>query len=1072
MFGTGWSSLPVVDRVVSPMARRRRSGFRPAFCFAALWIAVFGGPVGTTVAQAQQPGENVKWIQQPDLSPAGIDIRVDSGDDRLRVLADDFRCTEPSFLTDVHFWGSWLEDKKGEIEKIRLSIFTDDPVGPGGSDPANNFSKPDKLLWEMDFGRGEFTEELAAVVEEGEYFWDAPQGELIFPGDKEVWEYTIKIPQALAFEQIGTEKEPVVYWLAIAVNLVEPDSQFGWKTRTWPEHFNDDAVIGPDPWIELRYPRGHPYADQQPNSIDMAFALTFEQQAVEIDQFDFTIGSLEIVMPDGTSEILPVTGPTTVAVYFEGAMEGDAHDDNGNGRDEVVTEMLDLNLTGVSPTLGPIHVGLNPAIPTLGQIEERVDMVTGRLDLPPFGDPGTLADSFFDIFVEIEVGGQKYYTQQPKRMATVITHKPPAPGDYYENCERIELYDALGNATGIFLDCTRHRPRPPLEIDVFDFTIGALEIVMPDSSSETVAVSGPTTVRVYFEGAVEGAAVDDNGNGREEVVTEMVDLDLTGTSPTLGLIRVGLNPAVPSFGQIEERVNSTPGTLDLPPFAAAGTAESFFDIFVEIEVGGQRLHTVLPKRMATVITNKPPAPGNVYENCVKLELYDESGQPTGYYLGCARHEPRPPIEIDVFEYSLGDIALQFPDGRTEPVTLAGPTTVHVMIPPDGRAADTDGDGLDQVPTEMVALSLTGSSSLGPVLVRLDPSHPTLGEIEERVNNTPGTLDVPPFTSTGNANSFFDVFFEIEVGGMVLHPESPLLMVAVITHKPPAPGDVYGHLLQQPIQLFDEQGNPTGVWLVGASHEPDPPVEIDVFDLSLGGIVLQLPGGPEAVSLAGPTIVRVMIPPDGRAADTDGDGRDQVPTEMVQLDLCGSSSLGPVRVRLDPSHRTLGEIEELVNYTPGILNVPPFTPVGSAQSFFNVFFEIDVGGLALHPETPLLIVAVITHKPPAPGEVYVYPGQQPIRLLDQNGDPTDVFVVSAWHVPNPVGLTIRKYGIGQAEVAWPLPAAGYILQATLSLYSPVPWFDILPPYLVVGSEYVYRTTGGDSQLFFRLKRVLP
>ena len=40
-----------------------------------------------------------------------------------------------------------------------------------------------------------------------------------------------------------------------------------------------------------------------------------------------------------------------------------------------------------------------------------------------------------------------------------------------------------------------------MEIDRFDFTIGDLTLVMPDTSVATVSVSGPTTVAVYFEAA-------------------------------------------------------------------------------------------------------------------------------------------------------------------------------------------------------------------------------------------------------------------------------------------------------------------------------------------------------------------------------------------------------------------------------------------------------------------------------------------------------------------------------------------------------------------------------------------
>jgi len=68
---------------------------------------------------------------------------------------------------------------------------------------------------------------------------------------------------------------------------------------------------------------------------------------------------------------------------------------------------------------------------------------------------------------------------------------------------------------------------------------------------------------------------------------------------------------------------------------------------------------------------------------------------------------------------------------------------------------------------LTELELTGTSSLGPMTVKLDPARVSLGEIEELANNTPGTLDLPPFTATGTAFSFFDVFLQVEVGGQVL-----------------------------------------------------------------------------------------------------------------------------------------------------------------------------------------------------------------------------------------------------------------------------------------------------------------
>ncbi|MEA3325439.1 MAG: GEVED domain-containing protein, partial [Euryarchaeota archaeon] len=224
---------------------------------------------------------NAKWVQMPDLTPNGIDIRVDN----RNILADDFRCTSPSLLTDVHFWGSWKKDFKGEIANIRLSIHSDDPVGVGGTDPYNKFSKPDELLWERDFSSREFKDSLYHTVPRpGEWWWDPASKEGAIPGgDTQVWRYDIKIKPDEAFFQRGTEEKPTIYWLDISVKT--ENGEFGWKTRQWPDHFMDDAVWDRGSelprWNELRYPKGHPYHELERNSIDMAFMLTFEEVPCE-----------------------------------------------------------------------------------------------------------------------------------------------------------------------------------------------------------------------------------------------------------------------------------------------------------------------------------------------------------------------------------------------------------------------------------------------------------------------------------------------------------------------------------------------------------------------------------------------------------------------------------------------------------------------------------------------------------------------------------------------------------------------------------------------------------------------
>ena len=146
-------------------------------------------------------------------------------------------------------------------------------MGLGGTDPDNVFSKPEpEVLWSGNFATADFTQQpYYTLPEPGEYWWD-PVGELLADGDNQVWQIDIPIDPDEAFLQRGSPDEPVIYWLDVQVTT--QDGEFGWKTRQWPDHFMDDAVwtgtMPPLAWQELRYPAGHPYHDQDSNSIDLA----------------------------------------------------------------------------------------------------------------------------------------------------------------------------------------------------------------------------------------------------------------------------------------------------------------------------------------------------------------------------------------------------------------------------------------------------------------------------------------------------------------------------------------------------------------------------------------------------------------------------------------------------------------------------------------------------------------------------------------------------------------------------------------------------------------------------------
>lgn len=221
-------------------------------------------------ALAAESMETTKWVQLPNTTSYGIDIRCDRKDGVNRSLADDFPCTQAGPITKVILWGSWKNDLKGQIQTIHLSIYSDAPIGPGGPDPCNTFSKPATQLWS--FNASNFTETLFYdLTPNYEYWWDSNSGQLLPNGDHQIWQYEIPIDPCYAFTQQGSSTNPVIYWLDAHV-VLGPNSpgQFGWKTCQ--THWNDDAVSKNDSnnWNELRYPLGHPSC---PNSIDLAFAI-------------------------------------------------------------------------------------------------------------------------------------------------------------------------------------------------------------------------------------------------------------------------------------------------------------------------------------------------------------------------------------------------------------------------------------------------------------------------------------------------------------------------------------------------------------------------------------------------------------------------------------------------------------------------------------------------------------------------------------------------------------------------------------------------------------------------------
>ncbi len=150
--------------------------------------------------------------------------------------------------------------------------------------------------------------------------------------------------------------------------------------------------------------------------------------------------------------------------------------------------------------------------------------------------------------------------------------------------------------------------------------------------TDTVWMSGPTTVLATSIG-------DTNGNGRDELRTEMLEMQLAGVSSSFGTVKVSESPTRTTLGLVEEM---TPGTC-FP-------ATSFFDVFIETE-SPIVAHNHVGVHMETTLWEIPPQEGQGYVGPTgEAELFAGASHPEEVtqpeflvaHIEHAKHYPTPP----------------------------------------------------------------------------------------------------------------------------------------------------------------------------------------------------------------------------------------------------------------------------------------------------------------------------------------------------------------------------------------------------------------------------------------------
>lgn len=181
----------------------------------------------------------VKFLQLPQID-GGQDVRDSGGD---VVLADDFFCNTTGPITDIHLWGSWLNDVHGTITNFWIGIYSDVPAVTNFSSGTVTPSHPGtNLLWQQTFGLGQYSESTYGSA--SETFYDPVSGATIGT-DATAWYYCFYPTNP--FVQQGTAASPTNYWLAVYALVAPsgssgPQGLYGWKTAI--SNYNDPAVWG------------------------------------------------------------------------------------------------------------------------------------------------------------------------------------------------------------------------------------------------------------------------------------------------------------------------------------------------------------------------------------------------------------------------------------------------------------------------------------------------------------------------------------------------------------------------------------------------------------------------------------------------------------------------------------------------------------------------------------------------------------------------------------------------------------------------------------------------------------
>jgi len=287
----------------------------------------------------------IKWLQFPDMANG---FNIVSPDVNGLVVADDWLCTNGRPVTEVHFWGSylnragahWEQGNPGPpdgplprtpgVQEFLLSFHRDVPAG---ADPDMPWSHPGERIHGV------------SVDEFIERYWDSVPH--VGPEDTIWWEHKFIYIIRLEGENRFRQEEGQVYWLDIGARTPHPeDWSWGWETSK--DHWNDNAVTGDGRiWRDL----GMPLADFEDLPVGAAY---------HVGDIITTMGVNQIMVRDFQWNTGTWTDKGVASVGNAGLAGGSGHEISVNNVN--LDFRLDVPVTGLSLLFGEYGGNLNISV--------------------------------------------------------------------------------------------------------------------------------------------------------------------------------------------------------------------------------------------------------------------------------------------------------------------------------------------------------------------------------------------------------------------------------------------------------------------------------------------------------------------------------------------------------------------------------------------------------------------------------------------------------------------------------------------------------------------------------------